>query len=258
MHQPAAAPDPHQPPRLTPDAVARLNAEFEALPPADLPARMLAWAATEFAPRVALTSSFQTQSVALLHILGQSGLPIPVIFLDTGYHFPETLAYRDQLAAAFGLTLRIVRPEPDGHTPGAVPLYRSDPDACCYRNKVLPMQRALADLDAWLSGIRRDQTPQRASAQPVEALPDGRLKLHPLLTWTRADLWRYIHQHDLPAHPLFSQGYLSVGCAPCTSPVSASDGDERAGRWAGSGKTECGLHTHPTDTRVGRPGDAAP
>ena len=223
------------------DVVEQLNKRFETAEPAEI----LRWAAENFMPGLAATSSFQTQSVALLHMIGQVAPEIPVIFLDTGYHFPETLAYRDELVDRLGITLRIVQP---AMTPAQLvqqhgdALYRRDPDLCCYINKVEPMQRALQDLDAWISGIRRDQTPQRANAQPVELLPDGRVKVQPLVSWTRRDLWTYINQHDLPAHPLFSQGYLSVGCAPCTAPVTAGE-DERAGRWAGNGKTECGLHT---------------
>ncbi len=226
---------------LTADELAALNAHFEA---AD-PAAIIAWAADRFMPAIAATSSFQTQSVALLHMISRVRPDLPVIFLDTGYHFPETITYRDDLVTRLGLTLRIVRPEPTqagAHSLAGEPLYRRDPDLCCYVHKVEPMQRALAGLAAWITGIRRDQTPSRATAQPVEVLPDGRVKVNPLVAWTRDDLWRYIHRHDLPAHPLFSQGYLSIGCAPCTVPVAAGE-DERSGRWTGSGKRECGLHT---------------
>jgi phosphoadenosine phosphosulfate reductase len=229
------------------DELHDLNTRFEGADPRVI----IAWAAERFMPRLAATSSFQTQSVALLHLIGQTRPDIPVIFLDTGYHFPETIAYRDQLVAQFGLTLQIAKPAPRQtgtlHAPGD-PLYRRDPEMCCYLNKVEPMQRTLRDLDAWLTGIRRDQTDNRAQALPVEALPDGRVKINPLLAWTRQDLWTYISRHDLPSHPLFSQGYLSIGCAPCTAPVT-DGGDERSGRWAGTDKTECGLHTETLNTR---------
>jgi phosphoadenosine phosphosulfate reductase len=218
-----------------------LNARFEGADPQVI----ITWAAERFMPRLAVTSSFQTQSVALLHLITQARPDIPVIFLDTGYHFPETLAYRDQLVARFGLTLRVARSAvspADMVRQHGDALYRRDPEMCCYINKIEPMQRALRDLDAWLTGIRRDQTDNRAHAQFVELMPDGRMKINPLLAWTRQDLWSYINRHDLPAHPLFSQGYLSVGCAPCTAPVT-DGGGERSGRWAGTDKTECGLHT---------------
>jgi phosphoadenosine phosphosulfate reductase len=218
----------------------QLNAQFEGADPRTI----ITWAAERFMPRLAVTSSFQTQSVALLHLIGQTRPDIPVIFLDTGYHFPETLAYRDQLVALFGLSLRVIHPAvtpADLVKPHGDALYRRDPEMCCYVHKVEPMQRALRDLDGWLTGIRRDQTETRAHAQPVEALPDGRVKINPLLAWTRQNLWAYINRHHLPAHPLFSQGYLSIGCAPCTAPVT-DGGGERSGRWAGTDKTECGLH----------------
>ncbi|MCD4687396.1 MAG: phosphoadenylyl-sulfate reductase [Anaerolineae bacterium] len=231
---------------LTLDDAAALNAEFNAAEPGlATTARIITWAAKHYMPALAATSSFQTQSVALLHIISQVAPQTPVLFLDTGYHFPETLAYRDQLMTGFGLTLRVVRPaidQAEQMQQHGDALYRRDPDLCCHINKVEPLQRALRDLGAWISGIRRDQTANRATAEPIEVLPDGRVKINPLVAWTHKDLWRYINRHDLPAHPLFSQGYLSVGCAPCTQPVSAGQ-DERAGRWSGSGKTECGLHT---------------
>jgi phosphoadenosine phosphosulfate reductase len=218
-----------------------LNTRFEGVDPQAI----ITWAAERFMPRFAVTSSFQTQSVALLHLISQTRPDIPVIFLDTGYHFPETLAYRDQLVERFGLTLRVIRsaanPADLVKSHGDA-LYRRDPELCCYIHKVEPMQRALRDLDAWMTGIRHDQTDGRAQALPVELLPGGRVKINPLLAWTRQDLWTYINRHKLPAHPLFSQGYLSVGCAPCTAPVM-DGGDERSGRWAGTDQTECGLHT---------------
>jgi phosphoadenosine phosphosulfate reductase len=117
-----------------------------------------------------------------------------------------------------------------------------DPNLCCFLHKVQPMQKALKDLKAWISGIRRDQTPTRAKARILELQEDGLLKINPLLNWTKADIDAYIKQHDLPVHPLLEKGYRSIGCAPCTIAVGQND-DERAGRWVGRGKTECGLHT---------------
>jgi phosphoadenosine phosphosulfate reductase len=122
----------------------------------------------------------------------------------------------------------------------ALPL--EDPDLCCYLHKVQPMQKALKDIKAWVSGIRRDQTSARAQAKILELQRDGLLKVNPLLNWTKADVKRYMEEHRLPSHPLYEKGYRSVGCAPCTIAIGADD-DERAGRWAGRGKTECGLHT---------------
>jgi phosphoadenosine phosphosulfate reductase len=170
---------------------------------------------------------------------------LPVIFLDTGFHFPETLEFRDRLVREWGLNLRVYRAAGgrdeflQRHGPD---LYRRDPDLCCFVNKVEPMQRAMAGLDAWISGIRRDQSPERASVKVVERTAQGVVRVHPMARWTGRDVWRYIHEHDLPDHPLTAAGYLSVGCAPCTRPVTLGEG-ERAGRWRGFAKTECGLHT---------------
>ncbi len=237
---------------LSPDEVSALNDRLEGADPATI----LAWAAERFMPRLAATSSFQTQSVPLLYLIGQVCPQVPVLFLDTGYHFPETLVFRDELVARFGLTVRVIRPDAERVAAARQEaLYRRDPDLCCYVHKVLPMQQALRDLDAWISGIRRDQTPERAAAQVIELLPGGQVKINPLLTWTREDIWRTVHQHDLPVHPLLEQGYLSIGCAPCTVPVFG--GDERAGRWAGTGKTECGLHTGALQRPPGE-GERAP
>lgn len=170
---------------------------------------------------------------------------LPVLFLDTGFHFPETLAFRDQLAEAWGLTVRVIRAgqSKDAYRFGRpADLYRIDPDRCCFLNKVAPMQQAIANLDAWVSGIRRDQSPARAGIKILEPLDSGGLRIHPMATWRRQDVFEYIHRHQLPEHPLLAQGYLSIGCAPCTRPVY--DGEsERSGRWNGHGKTECGLHT---------------
>lgn len=209
------------------------------------PQEILAWSWATFGPHIAASSSFQTQSVALLHMIGQICPQMPIYFLDTGYHFPETLAYRDALAARFGLDVRTIYPDPavsERVYTTEAPLYYDDPDLCCRLHKVEPMRRALAGLDGWVTGIRRDQTARRRNARIVESRPGGLTKINPLANWTRRELWRYIDDHDLPPHPLFHQGYLSVGCAPCTRPVTAGE-DERAGRWAGKGKIECGLHT---------------
>lgn len=207
------------------------------------PQAILQWAVQQFAPRIAATSSFQTQSLPLLHMIAQTVPELPVIFLDTGFHFPETLAYRDRLMAQFGLNIRSLTSVAghDGFLRQHGQLYRRDPDLCCYLNKVEPLRLARQELDAWITGIRRDQTDLRRAAAIVTREQDGVYKICPMLNWTSRDVWRYIRQYELPVHPLFSQGYMSVGCAPCTRPVAAGE-DERAGRWAGKDKTECGLH----------------
>lgn len=221
--------------------LAGLNAEFEFKTPHEI----IAWVVETFWPDIAMSSSFQTQSLPLLHIVSQVAPQLPILFLDTGYHFHETLAFRDRLVREWGFNLQIVRaamPRDEFVRQHGDDLYRRDPDLCCYINKVEPMERIMKGLQAWISGIRRDQALTRATVQIIERTPQGAVRVHPLATWTQKDTRRYIHEHNLPEHPLLSQGYLSIGCAPCTMPVSEG-GDERSGRWAGQGKTECGLHT---------------
>lgn len=222
-----------------------INAELEVAPPE----AVLHWAWQQFAPDIAATSSFQTQSLPLLHMIACVVPEMPVYFLDTGFHFAETLAYRDTLMAQLGVQVRTLAPEM-GHNAfrrAHGELYHSNPDLCCAINKVQPWQAARAGLCAWVSGIRRDQTPQRRDTPIVTQTRNGQVKICPLATWCEADVWRYINRHDLPVHPLLSQGYLSVGCAPCTRPVDALQ-DSRAGRWADRDKTECGLHLDPPST----------
>ena len=174
--------------------------------------------------------------------------------MDTGFHFPETLAYRDSLAARFGLNVRTVTPAigHDGFRRQHGNLYRSNPDLCCHINKVEPLREVKRGLLAWVTGIRRDQTETRKATPILTQERSGQFKICPMATWTSKDIWTYINQHDLPVHPLLSQGYLSIGCAPCTRPATAGD-DERSGRWAASAKTECGIHLDPAiDTGQGQ------
>ncbi len=220
--------------------LADLNKRFEQTSAAEI----LAWAWRTFQPYIAVSSSFQTQSVPLLHLISQVCPEMLVIFLDTGFHFPETLAFRDELQARFQLNLIVVRPAIEKRQLVArygEGLYRRDPDLCCYINKVEPMKRVTAGLYAWVSGLRRDQNGLRQSLPILEMESTGLLKIHPLLNWSKSQLWAYIDRHQLPLHPLFEKGYPSIGCAPCTRPVFSGE-DERAGRWAGQTKAECGLH----------------
>lgn len=206
---------------------------------------ILLWAWERFRPAIAMSSSFQTQSIPLLHILSKTVPEMEVIFLDTGFHFPETLAFRDQLQKDLGLRVRNTVPAISKaelfRRYGSAP-FQTNPDLCCHLNKVLPMEEATRDLVALVSGVRRDQTKTRSNFKVLERREDGQLRVHPMLRWTKKDVWDYIDEHTLPYHPKFHEGYLSVGCAPCTRPVFG-DQDERAGRWASQDKDECGLHT---------------
>jgi phosphoadenosine phosphosulfate reductase len=197
--------------------------------------------------RLALVSSFGIESAALLKVMADVDPAIPVIFLDTGWLFEETLAYRDTLIAKLGLRdVRSIKPleETLRREDGNRELWFSDPDACCRIRKVEPLKRALAPFDAWINGRKRFQGGMRTAIPVVEA--DGaRLKFNPFASSTRGEIEAIYAQAALPPHPLAASGYLSVGCMPCTS-RSQPDEDVRAGRWRGRAKTECGIHTVKT------------
>jgi len=199
-----------------------------------------------FPRRIAVVSSFGAEAAALLALIADVDPATPVIFLDTGKHFPETLAYREALTAALGLSdVRVVAPDPADLTaqdPGGE-LHRSAADRCCHIRKVLPLQRALRGLDAWITGRKRYQGGDRTALPTIE-LADGRFKLNPLASWDRARLQQLLANARLPTHPLVARGYPSIGCAPCTEPVAVGE-DARAGRWRGQAKTECGIHDRP-------------
>lgn len=223
------------------EEIEKLSQEFETKTPQEI----IQWAVDNFWPQVALSSSFQTQSVPLLHMAWTVRRDILIFFLDTGYHFWETHMFRERLSAHWQLNVLDVYRNSrwDEFARGRTrSLPVEDPNLCCYIHKVEPMQRALKDMKAWISGIRRDQTTVRAQARILELQDDGLLKINPLLNWTKEDIRKYSHEHRLPAHPMLQRGFRSIGCAPCTVAIGMSD-DERAGRWSGRGKTECGLHT---------------
>jgi phosphoadenosine phosphosulfate reductase len=221
--------------------IQRLSEEFEMKTPQEI----LKWAIDTFWPQIALSSSFQTQSVPLLHMASLVRRDILIFFLDTGYHFWETHMFREQLSSHWQLNVLDLYRDArwDVFTRQHVrSLPLADPNLCCFIHKVQPMQRALKDMKAWISGIRRDQTAVRAHAKILELQDDGLLKINPLLNWTKADIKKYSQEYRLPAHPLFQGGYRSIGCSPCTIAVGLHE-DERAGRWSGREKVECGLHT---------------
>lgn len=215
------------------------------------PAEILAWAFYDAFPgrRVAATSSFQSQSLFLLYLISKITPRLPVYFLDTGYHFPETLEYVANLQRHLGLDVRTIEPlvkEPD------FVMYRDDPDMCCFLRKVEPLQRAFSDVDVWISGIRRDQTNTRKQARIIETNPQlGVIKIAPMANVTSAVQKKLNQRIGLPEHPLKAEGFVSIGCMPCTS--VPTDGDDRSGRWPGKAKTECGLHL-----TVNRPGGERP
>jgi len=199
-----------------------------------------------FPGRIALVSSFGADSAALLHMVAGVDRRTPVVFVDTGQHFPETLGYRDALCARLGLE-NVVVADPDPATLAAEDpegfLFASDADRCCAIRKVLPLAKALDGFEAWITGRKGFQSATRARVPLFEAEGE-RLKVNPLVGWSASDILAYIREAGLPPHPLVAKGYPSIGCLPCTSPVRPGE-DSRAGRWRGHGKTECGIHTEP-------------
>lgn len=235
-------------PRL-PDAsfaeqMAARAAELDGLHGDLLPWEIIEMAATgEFAGGIAAVSSFGADSAVLLHMIAAVDRTLPVIFLDTGKHFGETLDYRDALASDLGLTdIRIVTPDeaaldrvdPDGN------LHRTDTEACCAIRKVEPMARGVEPFRAWFTGRKRFQAATRTALPVFEGVGE-RFRINPLARWTTADLADYMRRHGLRENPLVAFGYLSIGCFPCTQPVKPGE-DARSGRWAGQAKTECGIH----------------
>lgn len=235
-----------------PNLAARLDAELRHAHP-----RTIIEAAVEtFGDRLALVSSFGAESAVLLDIAAKVRPDIPVLFLDTGMLFGQTLDYRKTLAARLGLTdVRDLRPHYQdlATTDPEAKLWQTDTDACCNLRKVVPLDLALEDFDAWLTGRKRFHGGARLSL-PVVEQADGRVKFNPLANWTKADLDAYMEENNLPAHPLVAAGFPSIGCWPCTHPVEDAADDLRAGRWAGSQKTECGIHVARAPGAVANPG----
>jgi phosphoadenosine phosphosulfate reductase len=227
--------------------VARENERLEQATPEE----RLAFAIETWGKRLLFTSSFGAGSGVLLHIWSRVAHGLPVVVIDTGFLFDETHAYIELLRQRLGLTIEYARP--------AVPrdeflwqhgadVMARDPDFCCAHNKVAPLEPFIARADAWVSGLRRDQSKTREHVPILQPTAGGPIKVHPLATMTSAEAHAYVRTHGVPEHPLVARRYLSIGCYPCTRPVADGE-DERAGRWAGQGKTECGLHTflHPKE-----------
>lgn len=225
-------------------ALQTLNTHFRERPPEEL----LGWAAEHFGRQVALTVSFGgAAGMVLLDLVVRHKLPIAMLFLDTGLLFPETYALAEAAARHYGIAIERRQPglslEAQERQYGPA-LYARDPDHCCTLRKVTPLREALRPYQAWISGIRRDQTAQRATTEPVQwSAKHGLLKLSPLATWGEREVWSYLSAHQVPYNPLLDQGYPSLGCVPCTRPASLDA--PRAGRWSGFAKTECGLHLEP-------------
>ncbi len=216
-----------------------LEARYGRLEPEDV----IALALDRFEGRIGTVSSFGADSAILLHMIAAADPSVPVMFLDTGKHFEETIAYRDRLAADLGLRdLRILTPDEEAlrrHDPDGI-LHKSDTDACCAIRKVEPMARAVDPFRAWFTGRKRFQSNSRQGLAVFEAVR-GRVRINPLAAWGTSQLASYMRQHRLRENPLVAYGYLSIGCFPCTEPAKPGE-DARSGRWSGQAKTECGIH----------------
>lgn len=217
-----------------------MQMRFEGVSAQDMLRELLAG---ELGGRIAAVSSFGAESAVLLHMVAQVDVDVPVVFTNTQKMFGETLAYRDELAERLGFTdLRVFRPDPRllAIKDKAGLRWSYDPDGCCDLRKVEPLRRALAPFDSWISGRKGFQSGTRTALPRFEE-DEGRLKINPLADWDKAKLDAYFAEHDLPRHPLEAQGYLSIGCAPCTTKVAPGE-DPRAGRWRSFDKVECGIH----------------
>ena len=216
------------------DELAAVAVELELMPAG----AAIRWAVDRFGDRVVLAASFQ--DCVLIDVATKVAPGVEVVFLDTQMHFPETYEYVETIRRVYDLNLRVVTP-----LVGPDDMWRDDPNECCVLRKVEPLARALEGKDAWITGLRRVEAPTRADA-PIVGIDHGRgiVKVNPLAPWTDADIEGYARDRGLPEHPLRAQGYASIGCAPCTRPVTPGD-DPRSGRWAGRDKTECGLHGWP-------------
>jgi phosphoadenosine phosphosulfate reductase len=221
-----------------------INAKLEGAEPEEI----LSWALKSFPYQVAMTTSFQNSGVVLIHMVRKIAFGFPIFFIDTGFHFPETIEFKSRLTREWGLNVHTIiaqlsRKKLDERY-GPL-LYERDPDLCCRLNKVAPLSNLKKEigLKNWISAIRKDQSATRRHLAPVMTDEDGNLRIHPLVAWTGERVWAYIRDNRLPYHPLYDQGYTSIGCfPPCCTSKNGVENDERAGRWAGREKTECGLH----------------
>jgi phosphoadenosine phosphosulfate reductase len=232
---------------LTENETQSLNEKLEL---SETPA-ILEWAWQRFGKRAGIGTSFQGAGLVMMHLARERHLDFPVFTLDTGLLFPETIALKERLESFFGIVIESLAPDLTVEQQAAAhgpELWAREPDLCCSVRKVLPLQSKLSDLDCWITGLRRQQSESRENVQIVEVYAfdpaAGRdiVKLNPMARWSKEEVWGYIKKHGIPYNPLHDQGYRSIGCQPCTR-KSDSGGNERAGRWTGFNKTECGIHT---------------
>ncbi len=235
------APSPLAPSPLA-DILAAANRDLEAAEPVEI----IRWGVERFGDKLTMATAFGPEGCVIIHHLAAIAPKTFVFNLETGYQFPETLLLRERIARRYGIEVSLEKPETTVSQYEALhggPLHGRDPDRCCADRKIAVVRRVLTRFDAWMSGIRRDQSPDRAAAPVVGwDAKFGVVKISPLANWTKAMIWDLVVREDIPYNPLHDQGYVSIGCAPCTRALVIGE-DERAGRWSGSVKTECGLHS---------------
>jgi len=230
---------------LTPELQAEITAKSQELETAT-PQEILRWACERFAPHFTMATAFGPEGMTIIHMLAEIAPETPIFNLETGYQFQETLELREKVKAKYGIEVEFKYPELSVEAYEAKhggPLYQTNPAQCCFDRKIKVLQAAAKGWHAWASAIRRDQSPDRAKA-PIVGWDKkfNLIKISPLANWKKDQVWRLILEHDIPYNPLHDQGYSSIGCQPCTRAVLFGE-DDRAGRWSGSAKTECGLHT---------------
>jgi len=227
--------------RLSDEEIADANRHLQG----ESPQAVLQWAVETFHPKLMMATAFGAEGCCILHMLAEIEPAVRIVNLETGYQFPETLALRERIKERYGIEVEYIYPEltvPEYEAEHGGPLYIIRPDQCCHDRKLLPLQKAVVGYDAWISAIRGDQTDHRRVAGIVQKdAKFGLIKVNPLLRWTKKDVWNFIWKNDVPYNPLHDQNFPSIGCWPCTEPVGEGE-DERAGRWAGTKKKECGLH----------------
>jgi phosphoadenosine phosphosulfate reductase len=232
---------------LAASQIQAINQRFQSQPTETI----LRWAWEEFGTRAAIGTSFQGAGLVMIHLAREHGLNFPVFTLDTGLLFQETVELKMRLEKFFGITIEALTPDltvEQQEKAYGPELWKKDPDLCCATRKVMPLQGKLAELDCWITGLRREQSDTRAGIEFVELYTfderTGReiVKLNPMAAWSRQAVWDYLHKHGIPYNPLHDQGYRSIGCRPCTAKIADAQ-NERAGRWTGFNKVECGIHT---------------
>ena len=230
----------------TPELLAEL-AEVSARLESSSPEEIIRWAAERFGDQLTMATAFGPEGCVILSMLAKIAPQTYVFNLDTGYQFLQTLDLRDRIVEKYGIEVDMLQPEltvPEYEAKHGGPLYKTNPDQCCFDRKIKLLHRGVSGKQAWMSGIRRDQSLDRAEAAIVGWDKKFKLvKISPLANWTKKDVWKRIVDEGVPYNPLHDQGYPSVGCWPCTRAVAAGETDERAGRWSGAAKTECGLHS---------------